>query len=225
MLFFELWHVGGLMLLGMALLKSDVLAGRKTRRQYARLAAIGLACGLPLVAWGLYQFQAVDWRLPDSLFIIPLWNYWGSVLVALGYIGLLLMIWKAGVIRGIVLRLASVGRTAFSCYILETLICTTIFYGHGLGLFGTVDRLQQLLLTVVHMDRVAHPGTPVASALPLRSARVAVANAHVRAQSSDAARMNRRVHLDGVEARRNPPHRELWAGSCRGSGKRGRPGA
>jgi uncharacterized protein len=149
MLFFDLWHVGGLMLLGMALLKSDVLTGRKTRGHYALQSAIGLACGLPLVAWGLYQFQAVDWRLPDSLFIIPLWNYWGSVFVALGYIGVLLTIWKAGVLRGVVLRLASVGRTAFSCYILETLVCTTIFYGHGLGLFGAVDRLQQLILTVV----------------------------------------------------------------------------
>ena len=149
MLFFDLWHVGGLMLLGMALLKSDVLTGRKTLRQYARQAAIDLACGLSLVALGLYQYRAVNWRLPDSVFVIPLWNYWGSVLVALGYIGLLLTLWKAGMFRGIALRLASVGRTAFSGYILETLICTTIFYGHGLGLFGTVDRLQQLLLTVV----------------------------------------------------------------------------
>src|SRR5688500_18553443 len=146
MLSFELWHVGGLMLLGMALLKSGVLTGRKTRRQYALQGAIGLACGLLVVAWGLYQFQAVNWRLPDSLFIIPLWNYWGSILVALGYIGLLLTMWKAGVMRGIVSRLTAVGRMAFSSYILETLICTTIFYGHGLGLFGTVDRLQQLLL-------------------------------------------------------------------------------
>jgi uncharacterized protein len=101
------------------------------------------------VAWGLNQFRALDWRLPDSLFIIPLWNYWGSVLVAIGYIGLLLTIWKAGVMRGITSRFASVGRTAFSCYILETVICTTIFYGHGLGLFGAVNRLQQLWLTIV----------------------------------------------------------------------------
>jgi uncharacterized protein len=149
MLFFDLWHVGGLMLIGMALLKSDVFTGRRTRQQYALQSALGLVGGLPVVAWGLYQFLALDWRLPDSLFIIPLWNYWGSVLVALGYIGLLLTLWKAGVFPGITSRFASVGRTAFSCYILETVICTTIFYGHGLGLFGTVDRLQQLLLTIV----------------------------------------------------------------------------
>ena len=37
---------------------------------------------------------------------------------------------------------------AFSCYIAETLICTTIFYGHGLGLFGSVHRLGQMLVVV-----------------------------------------------------------------------------
>ena len=47
------------------------------------------------------------------------------------------------------IRLIAVGRTAFSCYILETLICTTIFYGHGLGLLGIADRLRQLILTIV----------------------------------------------------------------------------
>ena len=144
----DLWRVGGLMLLGMALLKADVVTGRKTRQQYAILAAVGLSMGLPLAAWGLYRYHAVGWRLPDSVFFVPQWNYWGSLLAALGYIGLALALWKGGVMSGLFSRLAAVGRTAFSCYILETLICTTIFYGHGLGLFGTFDRLQQLLLTV-----------------------------------------------------------------------------
>jgi hypothetical protein len=122
----------------MALLKSGVLTGRKTQRQYGLQAALGLGCGLPLVAWGLYQYQAANWRLPDSVFVIPLWNYWGSVLVALGYIGLLLTLWKANVLRALFSRLAAVGRTAFSGYILETLICTTIFYGHGLACSGAL---------------------------------------------------------------------------------------
>jgi uncharacterized protein len=37
---------------------------------------------------------------------------------------------------------------AFTCYILETLIATTIFYGHGFGLFGQVDRLGQMAVVV-----------------------------------------------------------------------------
>ncbi len=40
--------------------------------------------------------------------------------------------------------LAAVGRMAFSNYILDTVICTSIFYGFGLGLFGKVSRVQQI---------------------------------------------------------------------------------
>ena len=144
---FDLWHVGGLMVLGMALLKSGVLTGAKTRRHYQQLTVGGLFVGFTLVTAGLYHYQAAGWMPPDVLFLVPLWNYWGGSAVALGYIGLLLTIWKAGVMKGAIARLEAVGRTAFSGYILQTLICTTIFYGHGLGLFGTFDRLQQLLLT------------------------------------------------------------------------------
>jgi uncharacterized protein len=37
---------------------------------------------------------------------------------------------------------------AFSNYIGQTLICTAIFYGWGLGLFGQVDRVGQTLIVV-----------------------------------------------------------------------------
>jgi uncharacterized protein len=39
--------------------------------------------------------------------------------------------------------LAAVGRVALSNYLMQTIICTTIFYGHGFGLFEKVDRVGQ----------------------------------------------------------------------------------
>ena len=35
---------------------------------------------------------------------------------------------------------------AFSNYLLQTIVCTTLFYGHGLGLFGSLERWAQALL-------------------------------------------------------------------------------
>ena len=44
--------------------------------------------------------------------------------------------------------LAAVGRTALSNYLLQSLICTTIFYSYGLALFGKVGPSLGLLLTI-----------------------------------------------------------------------------
>jgi uncharacterized protein len=40
-------------------------------------------------------------------------------------------------------RLAAAGRMALSCYLLQSIIATLIFYGHGLGQFGRFERWQQ----------------------------------------------------------------------------------
>lgn len=45
--------------------------------------------------------------------------------------------------------LAAVGRTALSNYLLQTLVCTTLFYGYGLGLYGRVGPALGLVFTVV----------------------------------------------------------------------------
>jgi uncharacterized protein len=37
---------------------------------------------------------------------------------------------------------------AFSNYIMQTLICSAIFYGNGFGLFGGVSRAHQILIVV-----------------------------------------------------------------------------
>ena len=44
--------------------------------------------------------------------------------------------------------LAAVGRMAFTNYILMTLVCTFIFSGHGLGLYGSVERKYQILIVL-----------------------------------------------------------------------------
>ena len=55
---------------------------------------------------------------------------------------------RAGLLPRLTSALAAAGRMAFTCYILQTVICTTVFYGHGLCLFGQVERLGQLLIVV-----------------------------------------------------------------------------
>ncbi len=44
--------------------------------------------------------------------------------------------------------LAAVGQLALTNYLMQTVLCTFIFYGHGLGRFGMFERWEQFLVVV-----------------------------------------------------------------------------
>ena len=138
------WRAAGLMLVGMALFKLGVFSAERPRRFYGMLLIAGAALGLPLVALGVYRMLASGWDPIDVFFNGSQYNYWGSIPVALAWVGLVMLLCKAGAsIPAITCPLAAVGRLALSNYLLQTVLCTTLFYGHGLGLFGRVERAGQ----------------------------------------------------------------------------------
>ena len=61
----------------------------------------------------------------------------------MGHVGLVMMCTKTSFLGFLIRSLAAVGRMALTSYLLQTLICTTVFYGRGLGLFGQVSRVGQ----------------------------------------------------------------------------------
>jgi len=145
LLFWGLWRAGGLMLMGMALYRWGVLTGSRSRSFYVGMAVLGLAIGLPVVSWGVVQNFANNWTMEFSKFgpgAQP--NYWGSFFVSAAYIGLLMLFARSGALHWLQNALAAVGRTALTNYLLKTILATAIFYGHGLGLFGSVERVGQI---------------------------------------------------------------------------------
>lgn len=141
------WRAAGLMLIGMGLYKLGVLSAQAPARLYGGLIAAALLVGLPVVAYGVYRNFANDWG-PLSLFYGTQFNYWGSVLVSLGWVGAVMLVCQRGALQGLTRRLSAVGRMAFTNYLLQTVICTTLFYGHGLGWFGAVERTGQITVVL-----------------------------------------------------------------------------
>lgn len=136
------WRAIGLMFIGMALLAWGVLSGERSDRCYRWMCLLGYGLGLPLVAVGAARqvaagFDMVGYFLTDAHF-----NTVGSLGVAAGHVGLVMRVVRSGRLAGLCERLACVGRTAFSGYIGQSLVCTGIFYSWGLGRFGALDRLQ-----------------------------------------------------------------------------------
>jgi len=145
-LFYIGWRAGGLMLIGMALYKWGILTAGFPNRFYRNMALIGFIAGGSIIAFGISENFAVGWTLEFSMFFGMQYNYWGSLGMIAFYIGVIMLVCKAGIFPVITKSLAAVGRMAFSNYIIQTIICTFIFYGHGLALFGEVERSGQILI-------------------------------------------------------------------------------
>lgn len=145
---YYLWRTVGMMLIGMALFKWGVLSAARSRRFYGTVAAVGFAVGLPLIWLGIVRRFADGWSIPWSFFQGSQYNYWGSAFVAMAYISVVMLMVKSDVLGKVKRALAAAGRMAFTNYLMQTVICTFLFYGHGFGLFGRVQRVGQLLVVL-----------------------------------------------------------------------------
>lgn len=140
------WRAGGLMLIGMALFKWGVLTAERSKSFYIRVLFAALPVGWAVVIVGVVKNFTHNWSYEYSMFLGWQFNYWGSILVSLGYIALIILISINFRTNRMVFSLSAVGRMALSNYLLQTVICTFLFYGHGLGFFGRVERQFQILI-------------------------------------------------------------------------------
>ena len=69
--------------------------------------------------------------------------------MGVAYVGIMLLILQSQIWQDILAPLAAVGRMALTNYLLQSIICTTLFYGYGLGLYGQVGTLWTTVLTLV----------------------------------------------------------------------------
>jgi uncharacterized protein len=87
-----------------------------------------------LVAHSAAQLIGQNW---DPSFILlqhgGVYNYLGSIGVALFYVGCIMLISKM----------------AITNYILQSLIATGLFYGYAFGLFGSIERWGQFLIVLI----------------------------------------------------------------------------
>ena len=141
------FDVLGLMLVGMGLGKSGFFHGRWRARSYALLVAIGAAVAIAQLVWAQawratgFRSTALELRLLHDLTYA-----YSRLLVGLGWAAALLLVLRAGRLRALTTALTAVGRMAFSCYILQTLCGSLLFYGYGFALFGRIDRAPLVLV-------------------------------------------------------------------------------
>lgn len=147
-LFFVIWRTGALMMLGMALYKWGFLTGRAPAWVYGALVAFA-AVGLWVTGLESRQKMAIDFAQPRSNGILQLGFEFLTLPITLGYASLAILLLKLDLARKLLNPLARLGQMAFTNYITQSLIMTTIFWGgRGLGLFGDLDRVEQWMIVI-----------------------------------------------------------------------------
>ena len=137
----------GLMLLGMAGYRSGFLTGEWNDAAYRRIARIAIPIGLAacgcIVAFDIWSnFYIIGVFMAFVVLATPF-----ITVMAGGYAALIILLsrrqgWLAQ-------RIAAAGRCAFTNYLGTSLIATFVFYGWGLGLYGSLSRWQAWLLVPV----------------------------------------------------------------------------
>ncbi len=132
----------GLMMIGLGLFKTGFLAGRSSRRRYLIALAAGAVALIP-TGWIAWQVAVLERPIPGAHGAVLLL----SPFVSLAYVSALILLLNGGAAR-VLAPLAAAGRMAFTNYISQSLIMTSIFYGGRGGLMGEVDRPGLWAITI-----------------------------------------------------------------------------
>jgi uncharacterized protein len=143
------WRAAGLMLIGMALYRLGFMDASRSSGEFRRLSLLTLPLGFALVAIGIVSNEIYDWHVSFSMFLGNQFNYWGSVLIAIGYLAVVSLLIRSQRLPGVVSVLAKTGKMTLTLYLLMSVLGTFLFYGHGFGYYDQLGRMTLLLITPV----------------------------------------------------------------------------
>lgn len=139
-MYFGGWDMLMMMFIGMALLRWGFFSDKLPNSAYTLTLLIGYGVGLP-ISW-FYVKADLNWiqnpaTIVDAFRTVPFQLYdIRRVLLALGHASVLMLVYRAAIVPWLTTALTAVGQMAFTNYLMQSIICTLIFHGYGLGYYG-----------------------------------------------------------------------------------------
>lgn len=132
---FSAFLIGPAVLAGMASAKIGLFESKlDLAKRFVWLIPIGVLLKSSII---------VDIALTDVLFQI------GGTVLAIGYIALFSLLFRSAKEQSWTKAFSNLGKMSLSNYLLQSIICTTIFYGYGFGLFGKLGVTLGIVLALV----------------------------------------------------------------------------
>lgn len=132
MWFFSLFTILPYMLIGAAAAKWQLIERAKDLKLlWGCLAVMCISAGLFI--------KSAPFTFTETYLLQYLKVYIGGPILAIGYIAVIVILCLMPVATKVLAPLAKAGRMSMTLYIMQSIICTVIFYNFGFGLYGKVD--------------------------------------------------------------------------------------
>jgi uncharacterized protein len=151
LMYHGLWDMLCMMFIGMALLGLGFFSNKLSTSTYVITLVVGYGVGIPL-GWSYFQ-GLLGWNANLGHYVdtyrVPLWQVYDfrRFFLCLGHASVLLLIFRSRIVPWLMKALACVGQMAFTNYLVQSIICTFIFFGYGFGYYNKL-RFHQLYYVV-----------------------------------------------------------------------------
>jgi uncharacterized protein len=135
------WDMLMMMLVGIAFAKLGILSASRSNAFYWKMLAWGYGFGIPVAAVSVWLAYKQNFEPLQTIFTFSTYQV-ARAATTLGHVAAMILLCKSSLFAGLRRALAAVGQTAFSNYILHSVIYGLVFYGYGLNLYGKLQRYQ-----------------------------------------------------------------------------------
>ncbi|MFC9541326.1 DUF418 domain-containing protein [Lysinibacillus sp. NPDC056959] len=138
LLFIAPMVTASLTLFGMGLAKKQAFVNMDDEKKWYKLGALLVPIGLACKSLSFIESNFSGMLMTG-----------GSELLAVGYVCLAALLYKTRTVQRLAPAFESVGKLSLTNYLMQTIICTTVFYGYGLGLYGKLGVFGGILFGIV----------------------------------------------------------------------------
>ncbi|MDH5729165.1 MAG: DUF418 domain-containing protein [Gammaproteobacteria bacterium] len=141
-----IFDVGGMMIIGIALLKTGVLLGSRSQLFYFLMMLLGYGLGYLVRDPVVYTQVASMLNFKDSMDESLLGYNLGRLIMSLGHIGLIACLLNIKWFAFLIHMLSAVGRLTLTNYIMQTVLCLLVFYVFSGYLFAWFTFIKVLYI-------------------------------------------------------------------------------
>lgn len=130
--------IGPFVLLGIGFAKKGLLTNKASEQSYYKK-------WIWLLPVGLIQKSCIllDGQLAEFAYLV------GGAVLAAGYIAAFALLYQSKWEHKMQAAFANIGRMSMTNYLMQSIICTTVFYGYGFGLFAKLGAAGGIVLAIV----------------------------------------------------------------------------